>query len=131
MAIWKIAATALFLAFSTVQANAECKTLQKFLDGSHVSIENVFVASPSATDKIREAANRNLMKTGQQPMDIRSFFLTYFKAESGFVSVGVVGLDGNACVIDASIAQLQVPNWMAFMDFAKITMQDFTKLGGA
>lgn len=117
--------------FSFNPAMAECKTLQKFLDGSGVKTENVFVASPSATDKIREAANRNLMKTGQQPMDIKSFFISYLKANSGIVIVGVVALDGNACVIDPSIAQLQIPNWMAFMDFAGITMNDFTKLGGS
>ena len=124
------AVLALFLICTVAKAD-ECITPDKF--SSAFAKEGILLlgSKAAATEKMAVVFNENRERNGQPKAEISIFILGLLKKADGEYEVIAAIADKQGCVVPKSIAIFPIRYWIAFMNKAGVTIDDFVPFDGA
>lgn len=123
---------ALALLFIAAPAHAQsCFTLDSF--AAQVKAPNIvlMISNAEASKKLVDRLNSNRAASNKPPVDGAGVIIGIIKRDDANLDVGVAVFDKNHCIIEETVANLTIQQWVDFSVSAGVSIDNFYKFEGA
>lgn len=130
MAVRSIILALAFLFFAAPSYAQSCFTLDSF--ASEVKAPNIvlMISNADASKKLVGQLNSNRTANGKHAVDGAGVIIGIIKRSESEFDVGVAVFDKNHCIIDDTVANLTLRQWVDFANSAKVSLDDFFEFQG-
>lgn len=128
MAIWKVIAAGLFALLIAVPAQAQCITMDIFVETIRPANPALMIAKKEAQQKALGQLNRNRAASGHQPVNATLLLIGVIQNKDGTYHVAVAMFAGDGCAVEEALVILTIEQWAGFAVDAGITADDFVVL---
>ena len=131
MAIRSVILALSFLLLSVPSYAQSCFSLDSF--ATQVKAPNIvlMISNAEASKKLVKELNSNRAANGKQPVDGAGLIIGIIKVGEDEFNVGVAVFDKNHCIIEETVANLTLRQWVDFSMSAGVTIESFVEFQGA
>lgn len=124
--------TALAFLLVAAPANAgSCFSLDSFAAEVKASNIVLMISNAEASKKLVTKLNENRVANGRSSVEGAVVVIGIIKRSESEFDVGVAVFDKNHCIIDDTVANLTLRQWVDFSSSAGVSIDDFFSLQGA
>ena len=131
MAVRSVILALAFLFFSAPSYAQSCFSLDSF--ASEVKAPNIvlMISNAEASKKLVGQLNSNRAASGKPAVDGAGVIIGIIKRSESEFDVGVAIFDKNHCIIEETVANLTLRQWVDFSNSAGVSIDDFFEFQGA
>lgn len=131
MAVRSVILALVFLLFAAPSYAQSCFTLDSF--AAQVKAPNIalMISNAEASKKLVDQLNSNRSANGKAPVDGAGVIIGVIKRSESEFDVGVAVFDKNHCIIEETVANLTLRQWVDFAVGAGVSFDNFFEFQGA